>query len=268
MKIGIIGHGFVGSAISYHHRRQQLVIRDPKLSDSADLAEFRDVDAVFVCLPSPMMRDGSCDTSYIENGLDELLSVQFEKTIPIICKTTAPPAVYEQLHVKYPNIVYSPEFLTAANNIADYANARFFVIGGQTEWCERAQEVIRSGVPLTDDCFIYTDIKTASLFKYMMNSYLAMKVTFMNEFYEYAVRSGIDWNTIKELADKDDRIGKTHMNVPGPDGQFGYGGACFPKDVSAIIKAAERLDLTFDLLKTVNTVNQTHRKKSNDKSIS
>jgi UDPglucose 6-dehydrogenase len=264
MKIGIIGFGYVGSAVGWAHRKQDQIIRDPKLKDSRGLQEFVNADAVFICLPSPMLEDGRCDTSYLENGLDELMSsVKFEKPIPIICKTTAPPSVYNKLQEKYPNIVYSPEFLTAANHIADYSNAEFFVIGGHAEWCERAREVIRQGVSLTDNDFIYTDIKTASMFKYMMNSFMSMKVTFMNDFYELCQAEGVDWRTMKKLAGYDDRVGKTHMDVPGPDGQFGYGGACFPKDVAAIITEAIDLNVDFELMQRVESINARHRNKTN-----
>jgi UDPglucose 6-dehydrogenase len=264
MRIGIIGFGFVGSAVAWHHKHQTLIIRDPKLKDSASLQDLVNVDAIFICLPSPMLEDGRCDTSYIENGLDEIMSVPFENPIPIICKTTAPPTVYQKLIDKYPNIVYSPEFLTAANNIADYGNAEFFVIGGDQGWCERAKDVIKFGVPLPDQQFVYTDIKTASMFKYMMNSYMAMKVTFMNDFYELAKAEGIEWRNLKKLSGLDDRIGKTHMDVPGPDGKFGYGGACFPKDVAAIITEAIDLNVNFELMQRVETINKNHRNKSND----
>jgi nucleotide sugar dehydrogenase len=265
MKIGIIGFGYVGSAVGWAHRKQDQIIRDPKLKDSQELSEFVNADAIFVCLPSPMLEDGRCDTSYLENGLDELMStVRFENPIPIICKTTAPPTVYAKLHKKYPNIVYSPEFLTAANHIADYGNAEFFVIGGHPEWCERAREVIRTGVTLTDNDFVYTDIKTASMFKYMMNSYMSTKVTFMNDFYFLCQAQGIEWKTMKKLAALDGRIGRTHMDVPGPDGQFGYGGACFPKDVAAIITEAIDLDVDFELLQRVETINRKHRGHTDD----
>lgn len=264
MRIGIIGFGYVGSAVGWAHRKQDQIIRDPKLKDSAPLLDMINADAIFICLPSPMLEDGRCDSSYLENGLEELMALPFDKPVPVICKTTAPPSVYQKLLEKYPNIVYSPEFLTAANNIADYSDAEFFVIGGHPEWCERAKEVIRQGVPLKDEQYIYTDIKTASFFKYMMNSYMAMKVTFMNDFFALAEAEGIEWRTIKKLASYDDRIGRTHMDVPGPDGQFGYGGACFPKDVAAIIEEALDLNVDFELMDRVEAINKRHRSKQRD----
>lgn len=268
MKIGIFGQGFVGSAIAWAHRSDELVIRDPKLKNSAELSEFNDCDAVYICVPSPSTEDGHCDTSILESVLKELLFPVINKEIPIISKVTAPPSAYGRLIKEYPNLVYCPEFLTAANAMTDYQNAAYFVFGGHKEWCEKAAEVVRHGVPMVHSKLLMTDIKTASLYKYMMNSYLAMKVTFMNEFAELADAHGINFKELTGLSVFDDRIGYTHMSVPGPDGQYGWGGFCFPKDVAAICE--EALDMKvpndFDLLQRVETQNKKHRMK-NDQSI-
>jgi UDPglucose 6-dehydrogenase len=266
MKIGIIGFGYVGSAIAWAHRHHDLVIRDPKMSDSAELDKFTSCDGIYVCVPSPpvdpTLEEGHCDTSILEQTLKELMFVNISKQIPIICKTTAPPSVYARLQEEYPNIVYCPEFLTAANNITDYANAEYFVFGGAHEWCTRARDIVREGVPMVEEKLLLTDIKTAALYKYMMNSYLATKVTFMNDFKLLADAEGVVWNNLKSLAIMDDRIGYTHMNVPGPDSQYGWGGGCFPKDVAAIIEEAIDHDLDFELLQRVESINKTHRKLS------
>jgi len=81
----------------------------------------------------------------------------------------------------------------------------------------------------------------------------------MNEFYKLAQVDGIDWNKIKEVASYDDRIGMTHMDVPGSDGNYGWGGACFPKDVSAIISEAKSCGLNLKLLENVVNINKEHR---------
>jgi UDPglucose 6-dehydrogenase len=259
MKIGIIGLGFVGEAIAWSHRNENLVIRDPKLEFSADYSDFVNCDAVYVCVPSPSTEDGHCDTTILEQTLKELLFVLINNPIPVICKTTAPPGVYERLQKQYPNIVHCPEFLTAANNTADYQNSEYFVLGGNNIWCVKAREIVRAGVTLTDSKFLITDIKTASLYKYMMNCYLAMKVTFMNDFKNLADATDINWHSLILLTVFDDRIGHTHMNVPGPDGKYGWGGACFPKDVAAIIEEALDLDVSFELMDRVETINKKHR---------
>ena len=259
MKLGIIGFGFVGNAVGWAHSSDELIIRDPKLEDSATLDKFIDCDGIFVCVPSPNTEDGHCDASILQQTIKELLLVVHTQ-IPIICKTTAPPGVYAQLQKEYPNIVYCPEFLTQANANADYQNAKYFVIGGDDEWAVKAKEIIRHGVPLVHENFIIVPIETASLYKYMMNSYLAAKVTFMNDFKKIADASGVAWQDLVNLSYEDDRIGYTHMDVPGPDGQYGWGGACFPKDVAAIRMEALDLGTELELLSQVEVINKKHRK--------
>jgi UDPglucose 6-dehydrogenase len=259
MKIGIIGYGFVGQAIARAHRKDQLIIKDPNLESSADYPDLINCDAVYICLPSPSTKDGHCDTSVLEQTLKDLSFILINNVIPIISKTTAPPSAYKYLQEQYSNLVHCPEFLTAANNIRDYLNSNYFVLGGDIEWCIKAREIIRSSVPLIDDKFLITDIKTAALYKYMMNCYLATKVTFMNDFKNLANAEGIVWNSLKSLSTFDDRIGKTHMDVPGPDGKYGWGGACFPKDVSAIIKEASDIGVDFELIYRVESINKRQR---------
>lgn len=260
MRIGIIGFGAVGGAITWAHRSQDLIIRDPKLKDSASMDKFNSCDAVFVCVPTPSTEDGHCDTSILEQTIKDLFFATINKQIPIICKSTAPPSVYARLHKEHPNIVYCPEFLTAANANTDYQNADYFILGGHKEWCEKAREIIRLGVPLVHEKFVITDIKTASLYKYMMNSYLATKVTFMNDIYKLAEAEGVEFNNLKELTLWDDRIGYTHLDVPGHDGEFGWGGMCFPKDVAAIQMEALDLGTELELLGRVEDINKKHRK--------
>lgn len=258
MKIGIVGHGYVGKAVAYSYRNFDVIIRDPQVDDSAELDRFVDRDAIFICVPSPSAEDGSCDTSILETVLKELLFVSIKKPDCVfISKTTAPPSAYKRLREQYPNLVHVPEFLTQANSVADYVNARYCVLGGDYNWAVRARDIISAGRKLTHDKHIIVNIETAALYKYMMNSYLATKVTFMNEFKKLADSSGVDFKDLTYLATYDDRIGKTHMSVPGPDGQYGWGGPCFPKDLSAIIKEAAGID--FDLMPMIQSINNKHR---------
>ena len=259
MKVGIIGYGFVGQAIGLCYESKDLIVRDPKFSNSAELSKFNKCDCIFVCVPSPSREDGSCDASILEQTIKELLFTVLNKDIPVICKTTAPPSVYEQLHKQYPNIVHCPEFLTAANAHEDYINSPYCVLGGDEKYCEMARKFIEPHLNISHFEYVITDIKAAALYKYMMNSYLAAKVTFMNEFYKLAKVEGVDWNRVKEIAQFDARIGATHMDVPGPDGSYGWGGACFPKDMAAIINEAKSLGLDFKLLEQIQDINKEHR---------
>ena len=260
MKIGIIGYGFVGEAVAWAYRNSDLLIRDPKLKDSAKLDQFADRDAIFICVPSPSTDDGHCDTSILEEVLKELLFVSITNPDCVfISKTTAPPSAYKRLQEQYPNLVHAPEFLTQANSVADYANAQYCVLGGNHEWAAKARNIIIEGRRLTHNKHIIVTIETAALYKYMMNSYLATKVTFMNELKKVADVSGVDIKDLAYLASYDSRIGNTHMSVPGPDGEFGWGGACFPKDVSAIIKEASDLGVDFGLMTQIQSINKQHR---------
>lgn len=265
MKVGIIGYGFVGQAIGLCYESKDLVVRDPRLIKSAELSEFNRCDCIFVCVPSPANTDGSCNSSILEQTIKELLFTMLNKDIPVVCKTTAPPSVYQRLQSQYPNVVHCPEFLTAANAHEDYVNSPYCVLGGDAKYCEMARKFIEPHLNISHFEYVITDIKTAALYKYMMNSYLAAKVTFMNEFNKAAAAEGVELSQLKEIAAFDARIGVTHMDVPGPDGEYGWAGACFPKDVAAIIKEADQLGVELALIKKVVELNNKHR--NNNESV-
>ena len=263
MRIGIIGSGFVGSAVAHAHQHDEVLINDPKHPHSTPLTGFTNCDAIFVCVPSPSTEDGHCDSTILEDVLKQLLFVNISTQIPIISKVTAPPSVYERLQKQYPNLVHAPEFLTAKHALFEYKFGKLCVVGGNKEWSTKAAKVILAGmVDVRHDSVLFVDIKTASLYKYLMNSYLAMKVTFMNDFQELAQSQDIDWNAIQTIVRSDDRIGNTHLSVPGNNGEYGWGGGCFPKDVAAIIMEAIDTNIDFDLMQRVETINKTHRKKN------
>lgn len=255
MKIGILGLGYVGSAVAWTHRHHEVVARDPKLGDkSASLDEIKTCDAIYVCVPTPMLEDGHCDDSFVKSVLAEL--ADYNKII--ICKSTVPPGVYAYLESKYSNIVHAPEFLTAANATADYESATWVLVGGTPENVEKAIEIIATST-IAATHYHRTNITTASLFKYLANSFMATKVTFMNEFYQLAQHFDVSWADVKEIAKNDTRLGNTHWDVPGPDGNFGFGGACFPKDVAAICEQAIDVGMSLELLERVETINKRHR---------
>ncbi len=255
MKIGIVGLGYVGSAVAWTHRNQEVIKRDPKFgSESASIDEIKNCDAVYVCVPTPMKENGHCDDSYLKSVLLEL--TDYYKVI--ICKSTIPPGVYKELQEKYPNIVHVPEFLTAANATQDYETSKWALVGGIKPWIDDAINVIKSST-IAATHYHETDIATASLFKYIANSFMATKVTFMNDMYHLSNELGIEWREIKKIAANDPRLGISHWDVPGPDGKFGYGGACFPKDVSAIVEHAKDQNKRLELLETVRALNEKQR---------
>jgi UDPglucose 6-dehydrogenase len=247
-KVGIIGLGFVGSAIQKNFwDESQLVLVDNDKTRGRD--PFQDLavcDGVFICVPTPQDDDGTCDTSILEDILAKLEVIKFEGVI--ISKCTAPPDTYTRLNERYPNLVHAPEFLTAANAARDYANGKFAIIGGRIKaYRDLAEAVIKTtqgGLENIHHC----TIAEASLAKYAINTFMATKVTFMNELYSLANASDCDYKQIAKMIKSDIRIGNSHMQVPGPDGSFGFGGACFPKDTNALLKFAEGQNVQMNVL--------------------
>jgi UDPglucose 6-dehydrogenase len=243
MKVGIIGVGFVGHAIknAYDVAGIDTVCIDPAKGYHADYSELADCLGVFVCVPSPVNKDGSCDSSYLESVMQNLKNY----TGVIISKVTAPPDVYMRLQKDHPTLVHSPEFLRAVSADSDYLNGTVAILGGEYTQTVLAAAVIVKGQTKISK-ITYIPIGEASVVKYLENCFLATKVVFMNEIAKLATAIGLDYDIIKQAVQYDERQGNSHFDVPGPDGQFGFGGHCFPKDTSAFLKYANdnQIELT------------------------
>jgi nucleotide sugar dehydrogenase len=247
-KIGIIGLGFVGNAIrsALDQHFIDLVLVDPGKGLPGTYEDIKACDGIFVCVPSPEKDDGSCDTSILENVLTNLKAINYDGVI--ISKCTAPPDVYMKLGDQYPNLVHAPEFLTAANAERDYYQGRFCFIGGRvTAYTREAERIIKMSQPSLEK-ITHCSIGEASLAKYTINSFLATKVIFMNEIYKVAKASGLEYKNVASMVISDPRIGSSHMQVPGPDGNLGFGGACFPKDTKALLNYAASINETMHVL--------------------
>lgn len=249
-KIGIVGLGFVGEAIrsscDWGLGNVVCVDSDARKGHVGTYAQLMLCEGIFVCVPSPTKDDGSCDTSILEDVLTKLEGYQGV----IISKVTAPPNVYQRLGEKYPNLVHAPEFLTAANANRDYSNAQWSIIGGSVRaYRHEAERIIKLTQPsLTTIKFC--SIGDAALAKYAINSFLATKVIFMNELYQLAEKAGLNYDVVTNLIKQDDRIGDSHMRVPGTDGSLGFGGYCFPKDTNALLKFADNLHSPMNVLES------------------
>ena len=244
-KIGIVGLGFVGGAIyDALNWVADMVVMDPAKGHNATYQDLNQCSGIFICVPSPQDDDGTCDTSILEGVLSNLK----DYTGVIISKCTAPPDVYARLNAEYPTLVHAPEFLTAANASKDYANGKFAFIGGSVGAYQReAERIIKISQPNLQYIYHCT-IAEAALSKYAINSFMSTKVIFMNELYNLAQAAGINYDNVAHMIKADPRIGNSHMKVPGPDGHMGFGGACFPKDTSALLKYAEGLGAQMNVL--------------------
>lgn len=269
MKIGIIGQGFVGTAIREGLRNfYPVCVYDlktrlcPEDMIAPPIDMVNDCQIIFQCLPTPMKKSGECDLKIVKKSLanlNSLVSANNEKPI-IVIKSTVPPGTCQTLSEEFNNlnIAFSPEFLTEANSINDFKNQSRIIIGGQKDVTFKIKQMFYKCFP--DIPIVRTDLKTAEMVKYFTNNFLSTKVSFANEIFEICLKLGIDYDKLTELVLYDNRIGKSHLMVPGPDGDFGYGGHCFPKDLNAMIYLASSLGIEPTILEATREKNDKIRK--------
>ena len=240
--IGIIGQGFVGTALreglknTFTIETYDRFVKEKSTCES--LEELCDKTFIlFLCLPTPMRKDGSCDLSILEGVVKQVDSISTGDHI-VVVKSTVPPGTTKSFNDKYKNVkvVFSPEFLTEANSIDDFKNQTRIIVGGPRPASTIVKNMFRIAFPKIP--IIKTGSNTAEMVKYFTNCVLATKVSFANEMKQICDKADIDYDKVVEYALYDERVGRTHLSSPGPDGRLGFGGSCFPKDINALIHFA------------------------------
>jgi UDPglucose 6-dehydrogenase len=270
MLIGIIGQGFVGTAVREglkHFYETHVFDLNTKACPSEMFLPLKDIvekcDIIFQCLPTPMKVSGACDLSIVRSSLSNLnqFALELNKSPIVVIKSTVPPGTCEELNNNFEhlNIVFSPEFLTEANSIEDFKNQNRIIIGGPRPYTDQVKSMFRKAFPHIP--IVKTGYKTAEMVKYFINNYLSVKVSFANEMYQICSALDIDYDKVTEYALFDQRIGKSHLSVPGPDGDFGFGGHCFPKDLDAMIYLMVKNDVDPVILESAREKNNKVRKK-------
>jgi len=252
MKIGIVGNGFVGSSVAYGFSPQTGCDANVKIydkDDSKSTHSLSDVlntsDYIFVSVPTPSNPDGSISLKIIYDVFDEIDFLNNRTDNVILLRSTVVPGTTRKLKKRHPklNIVFNPEFLTERSAKFDFINQSRFILGGSKRNTDKVallfKERFGESIPV-----IQTNYETAELIKYMNNCFFATKVSFLNEMYQIANKCGANWEHAVEGFVRDGRIGHTHMSVPGPDGKFGFGGSCFPKDIQAMINFSDSLGVS------------------------
>lgn len=248
-----IGYGIVGKAChkAFEHNTEAIII-DPKYSDItiADLANV-ECKLTFISIPAPTLDDNSVDARVIYDIFEQLAGIKY--TGLVVLKSTLPPHIVEDLYNVYGSdstmdkngplrYIYSPEFIREGHWEEDAIDVKFVILAGSFIDCTDLKELYKRHSAIPQYCrFHITDYKEAALVKYSINSFLAMKVTFVNQIYQLygdtygSVPSADCWKEFTGMLSSDSRFGYSHLDVPGPDGEFGYGGSCLPKDVRAFI---------------------------------
>ncbi|RPG58568.1 MAG: UDP-glucose/GDP-mannose dehydrogenase family protein [Flavobacteriales bacterium TMED191] len=265
-KIGIIGRGFVGSAVEFGFSAQtgcdaivKVYDKNPKLSQNTLEETLNESDFVFLSVPTPSNSDGSINLEVLEQALFDINKINNRSNIILIRSTIVPGTTRDfQDSFSNLNLVFNPEFLTERSAKYDFINQSRFILGGKTKDTSKVADLFRWRFGETTS-IIETNFETAELIKYMNNCFFATKVSFLNEMKLMSDKIGADWVTAVEGFVRDGRIGHSHLSVPGPDGKLGFGGSCFPKDIQAIINFAKKLDIELHTLQGAWDTNLTVR---------
>ena len=232
VKLGLIGNGFVGSAArQLACDKNQVIVFDIDPTKcvpvGTTLQNVAECDLVFVAVPTPAAQDGTCHLGIVESVVGQLKAANAE--CRIVIRSTCPPGTAERLEC-----MFMPEFLTEANAKEDFRKNQLWIIGGdESETLQRLLTNAKEAGCIESDKLVQMRSQEAELVKYARNCFLATKVSFFNEVSSVCDRLGLDYESVRYGVTHDARIGSGHSRVPGPDGLKGYGGHCFPKDVTA-----------------------------------
>lgn len=246
MNIGIVGWGFVGQATGkglLKSKKNKIFVYDKLRTSKLTLKEVvAKSEFIFVCVPTPMHADYSGMSMAIVDEVAGQIAKEAKGTEKIIIiKSTVLPGTVAGYIKKYPKVNWAmnPEFLTQKNATYDFAHPFRTVLGvsGQRTG-ERLKKLYQTIYPTSQPYFIM-DTTSAEMVKYMSNNMLAAKVLLADEFYFLSKKVGANYDAVRKAVQADPRIG-SHLQVPGPDGDVGFGGACFPKDMIGILGFAKK----------------------------
>lgn len=259
-KIGIVGYGFVGQAVAYGFSNAELHIYD-KFKEGFETPEevVNNAEFIFICLPTPIKSDESgIDLKIVEDSIKLITKFTDNTDKIIVIKSTVIPGTTKKFTKKYPNskFVFNPEFLTEANYLQDFVNSDRTIVGALKNAVSlRVVALYRQQFPKTP--IFQTDPTTAEMVKYMANCYLATKVTFANEMYDYCDTFGIKYEEVKKMVVSDHRIYDSHLDITT---ERGFGQKCFPKDLLALKALAKQKGADVEFLESVWVKNLKVRK--------
>lgn len=239
MKIGIIGNGFVGKATKILECKDiKLLVYDinPELCEpkGISLINLVNCDLIFISVPTPMNSDGSCHFKIVENVIKDIRNLD-PNNKSIIIRSTVTPGFCDKNECSF-----MPEFLTEKNFKNDFINCKNWIFGIRNDFNPLKDKITTLiNLAYKNNKIKYNKISfvsntEAEMIKYIRNTFLATKISYFNEIFSYCQIKNIDFNTVREIACSDERIGLSHTNCPGHDGKKGFGGTCFPKDISSL----------------------------------
>lgn len=265
--VGIVGMGFIGSAITRVFSEYTKVYCYDIAKEYDNYTKVIEQPIIFVCLPTPMLPDGNVDTSTVQGAFEKLAKNLPDDHCPIVVlKSTVPPDALLNWHVQFSDhftLVFSPEFLTERTAQLDMQQANRHIFGFTSDSSVLTFDVPNELQDLHDlfdaryPCvpFYYTSYQQASLVKYFTNVFFATKLSLFNEYYEMCMNYNLSYDQVIGLTMMDQRIGRSHFKIPGPDGQTGWSGSCFPKDIQGFTRLAESMGASCEMAKAAWNVN-------------
>ena len=252
MKVGVVGNGFVGHAMTLLRPHVEVLVwdivpekRDPK---KLTLESFvRESEIIFVAVPTPMNSNGSCNVDIVESVVKEIKKVDESKYI--VLRSTTPPGTCDNL-----GVAFMPEFLTEKNWAEDFKNCDQWILGSTDPFLyEKTKRMFELAYNNGDGSVINKVViqckpTEAEMIKYVKNCFLSVKVSFFNEIHSVCEKIGVDYENVRCIATQDKRIGSGHTKVPGHDGHKGFGGTCFPKDTNALANFMKSVDVNSYIL--------------------
>ena len=262
MNIGIIGNGFVGNATKQLYSKDiNVIIYDIKselcFPKGIKLNDLLICDCIFICVPTPINKNGSYYLNIVENVIKDLNNIFYKGFI--ILRSTVSVGTSNNL-----KCYFMPEFLTEKNYINDFINNNDWIFGllnnnNNHKFVEYIKKLFNKAYEnkvIKNNNLHFVNNNEAEMIKLFRNSILANKISFCNEIYQYCNKLNINYNIVQNYACKDNRIQISHTYVPGPDGLFGYGGTCFPKDVNSLKYEMEKIGLNPCILSAMKYRNE------------
>lgn len=252
--VGIVGHGYVGQAVEYFFKEKcSVLVNDKAKPESTSLSDVvKNSDIIFVCVPTPMRKDGSCYTGIVQEVIANIKREALDASrnldsFVVVIKSTVRAGFTEEMHDTFfgMRIVFSPEFLTEKNSIKDFEKTNRIIVGGDEEDARVVLKFFEAVNPARVEneniLLLQCHPTVAEMVKLYTNGILMTKIMFSNEIYMMCQKLGIDYEEVRLLSVLDSRIGASHTTVPGHDGQLGAGGHCFPKDINNLRAMAAEL---------------------------
>lgn len=251
MKIGVVGNGFVGHAMTLLRPAIEVNVWDidPNKCEPRGLQfnKFvKESEIIFTAVPTPRGPDGECHVDIVKQTAEKIKHVDPNKII--VSRSTTPPGTCDSIGINF-----MPEFLTERAWRTDFINCQHWIVGTNDNAVylkmKEMFDIAKANDRIVDSKLVLMTPTEAEMVKYIKNCFLAVKVGYFNEIKRVCDEINIDFERVRDVSCDDDRLNHVASRVPGPDGKIGYGGTCLPKDTNALLYMMKQLGIDSKVLR-------------------